>query len=183
VTAPPTDTPTPTPTATPTPTGTIDDELPPALDNGADGRNPFNDPIDFAELWRRIAVEPVNPPSSDPYFDAVTQPVGPTWWEEKSVMGFLCLETPPGGTWINFPLWAPMAVLGGVGAAAWALAGNIAMAAERLGGRSRLRLSGDCHAAGVAALCRSRETRHRIVETALRFTRARSETGTLDSPP
>jgi hypothetical protein len=81
--------------------------------------NPFNDPIDFAELWRRIAVEPVNPPSTDSYYDAVPQAVQPTWWEKESVMGFAWLEKPPGGTWINFPLWAPMAVLGGVGVCAW----------------------------------------------------------------
>jgi enterochelin esterase-like enzyme len=36
----------PTHTASPTATTAIDDELPPALDNGAEGRNPFNDPHD-----------------------------------------------------------------------------------------------------------------------------------------
>jgi S-formylglutathione hydrolase FrmB len=35
-----------TPTPSPSPTATIDDTLPAALDNGADGRNPFNSPDD-----------------------------------------------------------------------------------------------------------------------------------------
>ena len=39
--------PSPTPTAT---TATVDDELPPALDNGADGRNPFHDPNDVPPI-------------------------------------------------------------------------------------------------------------------------------------
>ncbi|HMA46696.1 MAG TPA: alpha/beta hydrolase-fold protein, partial [Frankiaceae bacterium] len=41
--------PSPTPTATP-PTVAVDDELPPALDNGADGRNPFHDPSDVRPI-------------------------------------------------------------------------------------------------------------------------------------
>jgi enterochelin esterase-like enzyme len=55
-TAPPTATasPPPTATATPSPSATViptlDDELPPALDNGADGRNPFNDPNDVRPI-------------------------------------------------------------------------------------------------------------------------------------
>jgi hypothetical protein len=75
--------------------------------------NPLTDPIDFAEMWSRR--------SSALLYDSVASLYGAylierePWYEKKSFIGFAWFEEPPGGTWIHFPLWAPLAAIGLLG--------------------------------------------------------------------
>jgi hypothetical protein len=75
--------------------------------------NPFIEHINFAELWRRISVEPLASPNERYlYDDIIAHTDEPPWWEEKAFLGFAWLEEPPGATWINFPHWAAVLVCG-----------------------------------------------------------------------